>query len=327
MDVEVLIVGGGVGGAALGDALAAAGRSVAILERSERFEDVVRGEWISPWGVVEVKTLGLYDVLLGAGGHHLATHLSYDETLDVAAARAAAIPLSSFRPGVPGPICIGHPRLCQTLLDLAAKRGARVERGVSDVRISAGPEVRYARGGAAHSLRAELVVGADGRASSVRRQLGLAVREGPPHHLFAGLLVEGADAWPADLQATATEGDVAFLARLYAGYAREQSGRFAGSEGAARFVDACVLDCVPESAAFRSARPAGPCRSYANQDTWLDRPFAPGAILVGDAAGYPARVEVPREGRLRTLRRGAPRAHAPPALCRRDAGAPFGRVR
>ncbi len=293
---EVAIVGGGVGGAALGGALAAAGRHVLILERSERFEDIVRGEWISPWGVVEVKALGLYETLLEAGGHHLATHVSFDETLDARAARSAALPLASFRPDVPGPLCIGHPKLCQTLLDRAAKLGARVERGVTDVRVSfaAGPEVRYTRAGEVRALRAELVVGADGRASSVRRQLGLALREGPPHHLFAGLLVEGADGWPAELQATATEGDVAFLAfpqgggrvRLYAGYAREQSGRFAGSEGARRFVEACVLDCVPESAAFRSARVAGPCRSYPNQDTWLERPFAPGAVLVGDAAGY-----------------------------------------
>jgi 2-polyprenyl-6-methoxyphenol hydroxylase-like FAD-dependent oxidoreductase len=197
---------------------------------------------------------------------------------------------------VPGPLCIGHPQLSQLLLEHAAKQGALVKRGVDAVRVEAGaaPAVRYAHAGAEHGARAELVVGADGRASSVRRQIGAVFREAPAHHLFAGLVVDGAHAWPETWQATATEGDVYFLAfpqgggrvRLYAAYAREQAGRFSGSEGAQRFLDACVLRCIPESEAFRAARPAGPCRSYANQDSWIDEPFAAGVVLVGDAAGY-----------------------------------------
>jgi 2-polyprenyl-6-methoxyphenol hydroxylase-like FAD-dependent oxidoreductase len=128
----------------------------------------------------------------------------------------------------------------------------------------------------------------------VRRQLGFALREAPEHHVFAGLVVDGADAWPDDWQATGTEGDVYFLAfpqgrgrvRLYAAYAREQAGRFAGEAGAQRFLAACVLACIPESEAFRAAKPAGPCRSYANQDSWIHEPFAQGVALVGDAAGW-----------------------------------------
>jgi 2-polyprenyl-6-methoxyphenol hydroxylase-like FAD-dependent oxidoreductase len=269
---------------------------VLILERSERFEDVVRGEWISQWGVVEVKSLGLYELLLAAGGHHLTKHVGFDETRPPEEARAGALALDAFRPGIPGPLCIGHPHLCQTLLDRAAKLGATVLRGVSEVRVAGGaaPSVSYALGSARHDASAQLVVGADGRASTVRRQIGVALREAPEHHLFAGLLCEGADAWPQDLQAIGTEDDISFLAfpqgggrvRLYAGYAREQAGRFSGPEGAQRFLDACVLSCIPESEAFRAARPAGPCRSYPNQDTWTKTPYVEGVVLVGDAAGY-----------------------------------------
>jgi 2-polyprenyl-6-methoxyphenol hydroxylase-like FAD-dependent oxidoreductase len=293
---DAVIVGGGIAGSALGGALAGAGRRVLILERSDRFEDVVRGEWISPWGVAEVQALGLYDLMRAAGGHHLARHVGYDETRTPAESHALALPLDVFRPGVPGPLCIGHPHLCQTLLDHAARQGATVLRGSSDVRVTGGsaPNVRYAHAGAFREARAELVVGADGRASSVRRQLGIALHEAPAHHLFAGLLVEGAHGWPEDLQGIGTEGDISFLAfpqgggrvRLYAGYAREQAGRFSGGEGAARFLEACVLACIPESEAFREAEPAGPCRSYPNQDTWTDVPSAEGVVLVGDAAGY-----------------------------------------
>ena len=293
---DAVIVGGGIAGSALGGALASAGKSVLILERSERFEDLVRGEWLSPWGVAEAQTLGLYEFLLEAGGHHLLRHLGFDETRPPAEAYAAPLAMDVFRPGVPGPICMGHPHLCQSLLDRAAKLGARVVRGVGDVRVIAGaaPAVHFTHGGEPHEAHAQLVVGADGRASSVRRQLGIALHEAPEHHLFAGLLVDGAHAWPADVQAAGTEGDVSFLAfpqgngrvRLYAGYAREQAGRFSGSQGAARFIEACVLACIPESEAFRAATAAGPCRTYPNQDTWTDLPYVEGVVLIGDAAGY-----------------------------------------
>jgi 2-polyprenyl-6-methoxyphenol hydroxylase-like FAD-dependent oxidoreductase len=204
--------------------------------------------------------------------------------------------LDAFFPGIPGPLCIGHPHLCQTLLDHAERQGAVVKRVVADVKVAPGaaPAVRYAHADAQHEASARLVVGADGRASSVRRQIGAVLREAPEHHLFAGLVVDDAEGWPDDWQATATEGDVFFLAfpqgrgrvRLYAAYPREQAGRFSGSEGPRRFLDGCRLACLPESAAFRTARPAGPCRTYANQDAWIDTPFGEGVALIGDAAGY-----------------------------------------
>jgi 2-polyprenyl-6-methoxyphenol hydroxylase-like FAD-dependent oxidoreductase len=293
---EVAIVGGGVAGGALGGVLASAGKRVLILERSAVFEDVVRGEWMAQWGVVEAKALGLYELLRAAGGHHLSKHYAFEEGRAPSVAYGAPLPLETFRPGIPGPLCIGHPHLCQTLLDHAAAQGAAVRRVVTDVRVTPGsaPALRYAHAGAQHEASARLIVGADGRASSVRRQIGVALREAPEHHLFAGLVVDGAHAWPEDWQATATEGDVYFLAfpqgrgrvRLYAAYAREQAGRFAGPAGAQRFLDACVLACIPESEAFRAATPAGPCRSYPNQDTWIETPFVDGVVLLGDAAGY-----------------------------------------
>jgi 2-polyprenyl-6-methoxyphenol hydroxylase-like FAD-dependent oxidoreductase len=293
---DVAIVGGGIAGSALGGALASAGKRVLILERSGVFEDVVRGEWMAQWGVVEAKALGLYELIRAAGGHHLTKHFAFDEGRAPSVAYGAPLPMEAFRPGIPGPLCIGHPHLCQTLLDHAAAEGAVVRRVVTEVRVTPGaaPALSYAHAGAQHEVTARLIVGADGRASSVRRQIGVALREAPEHHLFAGLVVDGAHAWPEEWQATATEGDVYFLAfpqgrgrvRLYAAYAREQAGRFSGQGGPQRFLDACVLACIPESDAFRAATPAGPCRTYANQDTWTEQPFGEGVVLLGDAAGY-----------------------------------------
>ena len=293
---DLVIVGGGVGGSALAAVMARAGRAVLMLERSEMFEDRVRGEWIAPWGVAETQQLGLYDRLLAAGGHHLTRHITYDETLDPAVAEAAPLPLGIFRPGVPGPHGLGHPRHCQTLFDAAAAAGADVRRGVNvlEIRDGISPQVVFEHDGHSEMASARLLVGADGRTSQVREAAGVALHQDPPHHWFAGLLVEAAPGWSEDLQAIGTEGDFAFLAfpqgdgrvRLYGGYALDQAGRFKGPDGPRRFLDAFAMRCSPANRHLVAGRPAGPLLSYVNADSWTDAPFAPGVVLVGDAAGW-----------------------------------------
>ena len=54
--IDVVIVGGGIGGSSLAASLAEAGLRVEILERELKFVSRVRGEWIAPWGVAEAKT-------------------------------------------------------------------------------------------------------------------------------------------------------------------------------------------------------------------------------------------------------------------------------
>src|SRR5579864_2094732 len=98
---DLIIVGGGIGGSALATVMARAGKRVLLLERSDVFEDRVRGEWIAPWGVAEAQRLGLYELLKSVGGHHLTRHVTYDESLDPAAAEATTLPLGVFKEGVP----------------------------------------------------------------------------------------------------------------------------------------------------------------------------------------------------------------------------------
>lgn len=289
VDVDVVVVGGGIAGSAMATVLARAGRSVFVLERATEYRDRVRGEWLSPWGVVEAKRVGLYDVLVAAGGHHVPRFIGWDDTVDPAQAEAEAIDLSTLFPDVPGPLCMGHPIACAALADAAVAAGAVVRRGVSGVRIAPG-EVHYGFEGAEHSVRCGLVVGADGRGSVVRQQAGIPLQTDEPHHLFAGLLVERLD-WPDDLQTIGAEGDVHFLlfpqgrgrARLYLGHTFEDRKRYAAPED---FLRAFDLKCVPGSERIVRASPAGPCAAYSNEDTWIDRPFAEGVVLIGDAAGY-----------------------------------------
>ncbi|MDZ4375420.1 MAG: FAD-dependent monooxygenase [Phenylobacterium sp.] len=295
-DYDLIIVGGGIGGSALATVMARAGRSVLLLEQSEVYEDRVRGEWIAPWGVAEVKRLGLYDTLMAAGGHHITRHITYDETREPAEAEARTLPLGIFIEGVPGPLCLGHPLHCQTLFDAAAAAGADARRDVqvSNMTLGAAPSVTFEHQGRVESATARLVVGADGRTSSVREAAGITLHQDKPHHWFAGLLVEGVEGWDPELQAIGTEGDFGFLAfpqgdgkvRVYGGYALDQAQRFKGPEGPRRFLDAFAMACSPANRHLVAGRPAGPLYSYINADAWTDEPFAQGAVLVGDAAGW-----------------------------------------
>jgi 2-polyprenyl-6-methoxyphenol hydroxylase-like FAD-dependent oxidoreductase len=293
---DLIIVGGGIGGSALASVMARAGKSVLVLEQSEVYQDKVRGEWIAPWGVTEVKRVGLYEVLMAAGGHHVTRHVTYDESIPPTAAEAQAIPLGMFAPDVSGPLCLRHPVHCQALFDAAKAAGAEALRGVNVLELQAGdaPKVIYEVGGERREARGRLLVGADGRTSQVREAIGVELHQDKPHHWFAGLLVDGVDGWDPDLQAIGTEGDFGFLvfpqgggrARVYGGYALDQAQRFRGAEGPRRFLDAFQMTSSPENRHVVAGQPAGPLFSYFNNDSWTDEPFGKGAVLIGDAAGW-----------------------------------------
>ena len=278
--------------------LASAGIAANILEKSTVHVDRVRGEWIAPWGVAETQRLGLYDVMMNAGGHHLKRHIPYGDDIDIEAAQAQMLDLTAFEgAGFKPPLCMRHPHMCDVLNAEAIVRGAELLRGVSDVKVTPGasPVVRFRHERHAHELKPRIVIGADGRNSLVRRQVGIEEHRDPTHHLMAGLLVDNADGWPDDVQILGTENNVkSFLAfpqspsrvRLYIRYGLDDRRRFAGADNQARFLEAFNLSCVPGSEHLANATPAGPCHSHGNEDTWTDVPYAPGVVLVGDAAGH-----------------------------------------
>ena len=70
-DYDLVIAGAGIAGASLAVSMARAGYGVLLVESSAEFKDRVRGEFIFPWGVVEAGRLGVYDDILGAGGHRV----------------------------------------------------------------------------------------------------------------------------------------------------------------------------------------------------------------------------------------------------------------
>lgn len=294
---EVIIIGGGIAGNALAAVLARTGRAVLVLERSMVYRDRVRGEIFNAWGVAEAQRLGLYETLIRAGGIHHTRFVPYDEVLETSDAEAAALALDNILPGVSGTLGVGHPAACEALSSAAVAAGASVRRGISDVDVHLGsaPTVRYrVDGGAEHTDRCRVVIGADGRESGVRRRAGIPLHATEPRLLMAGLLVEDLWGWPEHKMTIGTEGDVVFFvvpqgsgrARLYLLWSCDHRQRFAGPRGPRAFLDSFALACVPESECIVRARPAGPCATYPMNDTWTDSPITNGLALIGDAAGY-----------------------------------------
>ena len=128
----------------------------------------------------------------------------------------------------------------------------------------------------------------------VRKAAGIELHQDKPHHMFAGLLVEGVEGWDENTQAIGTEGEFGFLAfpqgdgkvRVYGSYSLDQRQRFAGEEGPRAFLEAFRMQCSPENRHIADGKPAGPLRAYFNSDAWTDEPVAEGAVLIGDAAGW-----------------------------------------
>jgi 2-polyprenyl-6-methoxyphenol hydroxylase-like FAD-dependent oxidoreductase len=294
---DVVVVGGGIAGSAISAVIAPAGISVLVLERQMQFRDRVRGEYMHPWGLAEVQRMGLDSTLMAVGGSITTSFVGYDENHTAEMAEAAPTPLGMMVPGVPGGLCVGHPAASEALNSLAAQRGATVIRGVGDVEVTSGPSpsVRYEHDGNMYEVGCRLIVGADGRQSTVRRGLGIELAQIESKAVLGGMLVR-APGWEEvgheGVSMSATEGDrhvLAFpradgLVRLY--LACDPGPRASGADRASRMLDAFHLECVPDCDILATAEPVGPCSYFVGTDAWTHQPFVEGAVLVGDAAGW-----------------------------------------
>jgi len=240
--------------------------------------------------VAEARSLGVEDALLAAGAHIAPRWFNYHVSLE-----RAEIPAGVMVPDVGGSMNLRHPTACAALEQTARAAGAQVHRGTRDLDLQLGPEpvVRWNDADGAHEMQCRIVVGADGRASRVRKALGLELQRAPVLNHIAGLLISGLDI-DNSADFIAGEGDLFMAgfhqeggrARVYLCPGVSQAGRFTGSGNVERFLADCAFECLPFGKELASGVPAGPLATYPGDDTWIDRPFGPGAVLVADAAGY-----------------------------------------
>ncbi|MFO1159345.1 MAG: NAD(P)/FAD-dependent oxidoreductase [Reyranellaceae bacterium] len=294
---DVVIVGGGIAGAALAAVLARGGVSVTVLERELVPIDRVRGEYMPPWGVAELQRLGLLECLVAAGGIFAVRNVPYDEDSPGEAALALARDLSKVLPDIPGSFCMSHPAMCVALTAEAERCGAAVLKGVEQIEVRPGapPTISFFHAGISHAWRPRLVIGADGRNSVVRRMAGIELLSDPPHHFIGGMLVDGVSEWPADTQVIGNEGRAFFLifpqrgqrVRLYLCYDLADRAAYRGADRREKVLATFgAMSCLPYAKALARARPIGPFNAFSNEDHWSDDPRAPGVLLIGDAAGY-----------------------------------------
>jgi 2-polyprenyl-6-methoxyphenol hydroxylase-like FAD-dependent oxidoreductase len=291
---DVVVVGGGIAGSAIAGALAQAGVDVLVLERQVKYRDRVRGEYLQPWGVAEARRLGVEQALLDAGGGYTTRLATYGEDVDAGDAASVAVPLDLLIPDVPGGLNVGHPQASEALSSLAAERGATSLRGVGDLEVVAGsgdsPSVRYELDGNVEDVQCRLVIGADGRQSTVRRNVGVGLEQSDSKAVLGGMLVR-AD-FPEGTSILGVEGDRHFLifprpngfVRIY--LACDPGPRTAGADRAQHMLDSYALESVPDSDRLANAEPAGPCSYYVGSDSWTTSPAPEGVVLAGDAAGW-----------------------------------------
>jgi 2-polyprenyl-6-methoxyphenol hydroxylase-like FAD-dependent oxidoreductase len=296
-EVDLVIVGGGIGGSSIGLVMSRAGYSCVVLERTTTFPDRTRGEWLAPWGVLEARRIGVEADLRSARGHILRRLVIYEPEISRAQAESDVLDLSRMVPDVEGAMTQRHPDACQVLFDAAEKAGAICVRGVEDVSVVTSENfqcVTFKVEGSVREVRCRLVVAADGRQSAIRRQLGIKLHTDEPHHLFSGLLVDDADGFPEDLHVIGSTDEVHYLVlpqgsgriRLYLGFPFSDRHRYTGEIGVRNFLDAFDTPSLPYAREILNSTPISPHATYANEDAWIDEPFAEGVVFIGDAAGW-----------------------------------------
>lgn len=282
---DIVVVGARVAGAATALLLARAGLSVVVVDRERPGCDTLSTHALMRGGVVQLQRWGLLDDVIRAGTPAIR------ETTFHYAAESVQVPI---KPGS-GVDALYAPRrtvLDPLLVDAARRAGAVVRYGetLEGLRISSGRvtgvDVRD-RGGRVAVIRARLVIGADGRRSTLARLV-----DAPTTHrvgfttacaysYYRGLPSAGYE-WA--YRPTGMAGLIPTNDGLTCVFVAQTPGRLGrgrpGLEAALAAASAHLADRM------RAAEPASPVRTFVGQPGHLRRPWGPGWALVGDAGSW-----------------------------------------
>ena len=294
---DVLVIGGGPAGAAIAALAAEQGASVLLAERDRFPRDKVCGEFVSAEGLISLRRLGVLDALLAAGAVPIAK-------TSVSAPSGRAVEASL--PDLPGAgrdaLGISRALLDAALLDRARALGADVRERCEAVaplieggRVAGARLREVGRDGPGESVRAPIVVAADGRRSMLARALHPAL--GDPKQ-------SGPRAWFGlkahfDAAAAAPRGAVELhlFEGGYAGISPVEGGRVnlcfmvrvadlrACGGSPDRVVSERILSNPAASRSLAGSARRSAWRSIGPLRFGPRRPAAAGALFVGDAAG------------------------------------------
>jgi menaquinone-9 beta-reductase len=164
-----LVVGGGPSGSVLAGLLARRGRDVLVVDRAPFPRAKACGECLNPGGVEALERLGLLEPVLATGPIGLE---GWDLHTPAGVRVRATFPANRRALGV------RRSSFDHALLRTARERGARILEGVRIRSVDPGDGRRFARAdgvgpdGGAVSIRADVLVGADGLRSVVARSAG-----------------------------------------------------------------------------------------------------------------------------------------------------------
>jgi geranylgeranyl reductase family protein len=230
----VVVAGGGPAGAAAAAHLAEAGLDVVVLDRAAFPRDKACGDFVGPTALVELDHLGL-----ATGPEVRAANKIRRAGLFLDGRRLIVRSL----PRVEGMPAFGRTiprrRLDALVLDAARERGARVverARVLGFVADAAGIDVSYDRAGASGTVRAAVLVGADGSSSTVAREL----RGSPPPNKDRIMAVR---AYVDGVTGPDDRADLYFSSDSFPGY----YWLFPTGDGTANIGVGMLLDTVPPS--------------------------------------------------------------------------------
>jgi 2-polyprenyl-6-methoxyphenol hydroxylase-like FAD-dependent oxidoreductase len=287
---DVIIVGGGLAGCGLAKSLAEHGIKTLVLERDPVYRDRVRGEQMHPWGIDELRELGLYETLLATCGHELPW---FDMFLGPQ--QLGHRDLTTTTPQRAPELSVYHPDMQQRVAQAAEQVGAEVRRGVHVTGVVAGsqPQVQFETlSGRREQLSSRMVVGADGRQSMVRRSVSFETHRDPPGQLIAGVLFEQSQA-PVDTSHVVFNPNIGRVValfpqkhgrlRAYLSYPNGDQRRFQGECDIPLFIQESIRAGGPAEY-YGEANAAGPLATFEAADTWVQHPFRDNVALIGDAA-------------------------------------------
>ncbi|MTE16675.1 NAD(P)/FAD-dependent oxidoreductase [Nocardia aurantiaca] len=289
---DVVIVGSRCAGAAAAIEFARRGRRVIVLDSARFPSDTLSTHLLWPTGVAELRALGALPRVLEIGAPQLNTALAGGSGYTVRTPFAAVYDIDYA-------LCVRRIGLDAALVATARARGADVREGmlVTELVFEAGrvAGVRYRdRTGATAEVLAPLVVGADGRRSTVARLVGADIpyrSAASGRACYFGYWADAEQAWRStaaqwrtgELLGTAFPCDDGLVLCLIQPPV-ERADR--SPRAAARLYREFIAEMPELAARLRDCTPVGRVRTAVGLTSYFRRSSGPGWALPGDAGHF-----------------------------------------